>query len=186
MHGSCLFFPIRHPTHLCPGRPLLRRNQKLYGKGVFTKEHHNPLKKTTSAQQDALRSRDIPESGRHDQEAGIIRRSKPLEDHEEISHDSRLLGEHASFPKTREHKKKRRRCHEHDTTATESGPPASDRDHSQRLAGGCACRLLGSHAGGASHTFSGEVCKQKTFPETPVRQEAETLVNLSDSFTSCV
>src|SRR2546428_14171962 len=96
-----------------------------------------------------------------------LRRSKLLEDHEEISHDSRLPGEHASFPKTREHKKKRRRCHEHDTTATESGPPASDRDHSQRLAGGCACRLLGSHAGGASHTFSGEVCKQKTFPETP-------------------
>src|SRR6266446_7393183 len=58
------------------------------------------------AQQDALRSRDIPESGRHDQEAGIIRRSKPLEDHEEISHDSRLLGEHASFPKTREHKRR--------------------------------------------------------------------------------
>ena len=111
-----------------------------------SKEHHNPLKKTTSAQQDALRSRDIPESGRHDQEAGIIRRSKPLEDHEEISHASRLPGEHASFPKTREHKKKRRRCHEHDTTATESGPPASDRDHSQRLAGGVQVMLYaGQH-----------------------------------------
>ncbi len=34
--------------------------------------------------------------------------------------------------------------------------------------------------------FPGEVCKQKTFPETPVRQEAETLVNLSNSFTPCV
>ena len=29
-----------------------------------------------------------------------------MEDHEEISHDSRLLGEHASFPKTREHKRR--------------------------------------------------------------------------------
>jgi hypothetical protein len=37
-----------------------------------------------------------------------LRRSKPLEDHEEISHASHLPGEHASFPKTREHKKKRR------------------------------------------------------------------------------
>src|SRR6266700_2550950 len=30
-----------------------------------------------------------------------------------------------------------------------------------------ACRLLGEHAGGAQHKFSGEVCKQKTFLRNP-------------------
>lgn len=71
-------------------------------------------------------------------------------------------------------------------TGTSNGERWGQKRLSLPLGVECACHLLGSHAGGASHTFSGEVCKQKTFPETLVRQEAETLVNLSNSFTSCV